>query len=84
MQMNRVLIDVKPRSYEAVIGSGHLADCAEEIESTLGRKPSKIFVITVPPVKKQWAAPLSNSLKKAGLEFELLEFADGESSKTKC
>src|SRR3954466_2830219 len=80
--MTRVLIDLKPRSYEAVIGSGVLADIAEEIESTLGRKPSKTFVVTVPPVKKHWAGPLSDSLKKAGLECELLEFADGENNKT--
>src|SRR4051794_2781711 len=80
--MNRVLIDVKPRSYEAVIGGGVLTDCGEEIHSALGRKPSKTFVITVPPVKKHWAAPLTTALKKAGLESEVLEFADGESNKT--
>ena len=82
MQMNRVLIDVKPRSYEAVIGGGILADCAEEIESALARKPSRVFVITVGPVKKHWAGPLSSSLKKAGMEAEVLEFGDGESNKT--
>jgi 3-dehydroquinate synthase len=80
--MNRVLIDVKPRSYEAVIGGGVLADCGEEIHSALGRKPSKVFVVTVPPVKKHWSSALTTSLKKAGLESELLEFADGESNKT--
>jgi len=82
MQMNRVLIDIKPRPYEAVIGGGLLADAGEEIQSALGRKPSKVFVITVPPVKKHWAGPLIASLKKAGLGSELLEFADGESNKT--
>src|SRR4051794_21241021 len=80
--MNRVLIDVKPRSYEAVIGGGVLADCGEEIHSALGRKPSKVFVVTVPPVKKHWAGPVAASLKKADLDFEVLEFPDGESNKT--
>src|SRR3954453_23781974 len=79
--MTRVSINVKPRPYEAVIGSGALRDVAEEIESALGRKPSKIFVITVPPVKKHWAAPVSAALKKSGFEHEVLEFADGESNK---
>ncbi len=80
--MTRVLIDVKPHSYEAVIGTGVLADCAEEIESSLGRKPPKTFVVTVPPVKKHWVGRVSDVLKKAGLEYEVLEFADGESNKT--
>src|SRR5256885_12621036 len=80
--MNRVLIDVKPRSYEAVIGGGVLADCGDEIHSALGRTPAKVFVVTVPPVKKHWATPLTTSLKKADLEAEVLEFADGESNKT--
>jgi 3-dehydroquinate synthase len=79
--MTRVPISVKPRPYEAVIGSGVLADIGDEIESALGRKPSKIFVITVPPVKKHWAAPVSAALKKSGFEHEVLEFADGESNK---
>jgi 3-dehydroquinate synthase len=79
--MTRVSINVKPRPYEAVIGSGALRDVAEEIESALGRKPSKTFVITVPPVKKHWGPPVSAALKAAGLECELLEFADGESNK---
>ncbi len=70
-QMNRVLVDVKPRSYEAVIGSGNLADCAEEIETALGRKPSRIFIVTVPPVKKHWVGPATASLKKAGLDIEV-------------
>jgi 3-dehydroquinate synthase len=80
--MTRVSIDVKPRPYDAAIGSGIVADLAEEIESALGRKPSKTFVITVPPVKKHWLGKISSSLKEAGFEHELLEFADGESNKT--
>src|SRR3954464_10607372 len=79
--MTRVSINVKPRPYDAVIGSGALRDVAEEIESALGRKPSKTFVITVPPVKKHWGAPVSAALKAAGLEHEVVEFADGESNK---
>lgn len=81
-QMNRVLIDVKPRSYQALIGGGILAECGEEIESALGHRPSRVFVITVPPVKKHWVSSVGAALKKSGFDFEVLEFADGENNKT--
>jgi len=47
-QMNRVLIDVRPRSYQAVIAAEYLR-VGEEIESALGRRPSRVFVITFLP-----------------------------------
>jgi 3-dehydroquinate synthase len=80
--MTRVLIDVRPRSYEAVIGAGALGDFGDEIESALARKPSKVFVITVPPVKKNCSALLVSILKDKKLDCEILEFGDGESNKT--
>ena len=80
--MTRVPIDVNPRPYAAVIGHGLLGDLGEEIASALGRKPSKTFVVTVPPVKKHWASPVSAVLKESGLEHDVVEFPDGESSKT--
>ena len=80
--MTRVPIDVNLRPYAAVIGHGLLGDLGEEIASALGRKPSKTFVVTVPPVKKHWASPVSAVLKESGLEHDVVEFPDGESSKT--
>jgi len=80
--MTRVPIDVNPRPYAAVIGHGLLGDLAEEIASALGRKPSKTFIVTVPPVRKHWASRVSAVLKENGFEHEVVEFSDGESSKT--
>lgn len=79
--MRRVTVGVQPRPYDVVIEPGALKNAGALVREALGRA-AKLFVITVPPVKKHWADPLSDSLKAAGLECHLLEMQDGERHKT--
>ena len=79
--MRRVTVGVQPRPYDVVIEPGALSHAGALIREVLGR-PAKLFVITVPPVKKHWAEPLGDSLKAAGFSCQLLEMQDGERHKT--
>jgi len=79
--MRRVAVGVQPRPYDVVIEPGSLKNAGTLVRETLGRAP-KLFVVTVPPVRKHWAAPLADSLKAAGLPCHLLEMQDGERHKT--
>ena len=45
----------------------------------LGKR--RVFVVTVPPVRRRWAKVLLKSLATAGIEPTLLEMPDGERSK---
>ena len=79
--MIRVKIAVEPRPYEAVIESGLLAQAGARLRELLdGRE--RVFVVTVPPVRKKWGQPLMSSLKSAGLDAKVIEMADGEPAKT--
>ncbi len=42
---------------------------------------SRIFVVTVPPVRKRWAGKLLRSLKAAGFAAEIIPMPDGEPAK---
>jgi 3-dehydroquinate synthase len=41
----------------------------------------RVFVVTVPPVRRRWAKVLLKSLSASGIEIGLLEMPDGERSK---
>ena len=43
---------------------------------------AQIFLLTSPPIRRHWAAPLRKSFRKAGHEVEMLIMADGERAKT--
>src|SRR3984893_16139837 len=67
------------RSYEVLIGSGLLTKAGEYLGQILeGRR---VFVVTVPPVRRRWAKVLVKSLAAAGIETTILEMGDGERSK---
>ena len=55
---------------------GHAAAALRAIVS----EGSRIFVLTQPPVRKRWLAPLKKSF--AGRRLEVLEMPDGERNKT--
>ena len=58
-------IHVTPRSYQAGIENGLLSRAGAVLGDLLPQA-SRIFVVTVPPVRKRWAAKLVRSLKAAG------------------
>ncbi len=78
--MTRVQIAVPPRPYEAIIESGVLERAGAEIRKVV-RDHSRMFVVTVPPVRKRWGKKLQASLAAAGFEAKILEMPDGERHK---
>ncbi len=78
--MIRVKIAIEPRPYEAVIESGLLARAGACLRELLeGRE--RVFVVTVPPVRRKWGKTLMSSLAAAGIKAKVVEMADGEPAK---
>jgi 3-dehydroquinate synthase len=78
--MPQVTIHVLPRPYQAMIENGILTRAGSVLGELLPQS-SRLFVITVPPVRARWGTKLVNSLKAAGFTPQLLSMADGEPSK---
>ena len=77
--MIRVPVSTPSRSYEVLIGSGLLGRAGETLGTTLENR--RVFVVTVPPVRRRWAKVLLTSLAASGIEAEVLEMPDGERAK---
>ncbi|HKD03894.1 MAG TPA: 3-dehydroquinate synthase [Terriglobales bacterium] len=78
--MIRVVVEVEPRPYEAVIESGLVERAGAQLRELLvGR--AGVFVVTVPPVRRKWGKKLLASLAQAGLDAKMIEMADGEPAK---
>src|ERR1041385_6980042 len=75
--MNRVSIAVQPRPYQALIQSGLLERAGNCLEDLFGTD-KKLFVVTVPPVRKRWGKKLMDSLAAAGFSAKILAMPDGE------
>jgi len=78
--MPQVTIHVMPRPYQASIENGIL-NRAGSVLSELLPQASRVFVLTVPPVRKRWSAKLVSSLKAAGFDPQVIVMPDGEPSK---
>ena len=78
--MPQATIHVLPRPYQAWIENGLLTR-AGSVLSELLPQASRIFVITVPPVRKRWGAKFIASLKASGFVPEVIMMPDGEPSK---
>src|SRR5450755_1837598 len=77
--MISVPVSTPSRSYEVLIGSGLLGCAGECLGAILENR--RVFVVTVPPVRRRWAKALLKSLAVSGIEAEVLEMADGERAK---
>jgi len=75
--MNRVNIQVPPRPYQAIIENGLLAGAGGLLHDLLGGG-KKLFVVTVPPVRRRWGKKLMDSLSAAGFSARFVEMPDGE------
>ncbi len=64
------------RSYEVLLGSGLLARAG----SLLGKivEGRRVFVVSVPPVRRRWGKVLLKSLADSGVQADILEMPDGE------
>ena len=63
--MPQATIHVLPRPYQAWIENGLLTRAGSVLAELLPQA-SRIFVVTVPPVRKRWGSKLLTSLKAAG------------------
>src|SRR6476660_7596931 len=79
--MTRVTISLPPRPYDAVIESGLLHRSGEALRNIFSAKGPRLFIVTVPPVRRQWAKKLTASLSAAGFVPKILEMPNGERHK---
>lgn len=77
MAMTRVNINIAPRPYQAIIENDLLGASGSVLHDILGGG-KKLFVVTVPPVRRRWGKKLLNSLSAAGLSAKFVEMPDGE------
>ena len=78
--MPQATIHVLPRPYQAWIENGLLIR-AGSILGELLPQASRIFVVTVAPVRKRWGAKFVSALKSAGFEPQVIMMPDGEPAK---
>jgi 3-dehydroquinate synthase len=80
--MSRVLINLAHAPYEAVIEGALLSRIGSELLRVLENRPSRVFVITVSPVRRRYGKLVERSLRQAGIDHEILVMPDGERAKT--
>jgi 3-dehydroquinate synthase len=77
--MIRIPVSAPSRSYEVLLENGLLARAGKQLAKIL--KTRRVFVVSVPPVRRRWGKVLLKSLAEAGFEAQMLEMADGERAK---
>jgi 3-dehydroquinate synthase len=77
--MIRIRVSAPSRSYPVLLENGLLARAGKHLAKIL--KTRRVFVVSVPPVRRRWAKVLLKSLADAGFEAQMLEMADGERAK---
>jgi 3-dehydroquinate synthase len=75
--MTTVQVAVQPRAYEACIESGLLGKAGEILRRLLPEQ-SRLFVVTVAPVKRKWAKKLIGSLEGVGFAAKVVAMPEGE------
>lgn len=78
--MPQATIHVLPRPYQALIENGLLTRAGSVLGELLPQA-SRIFVVTVPPVRKRWGSKFLNALKSSGFNPQIITMPDGEPSK---
>ena len=78
--MPQATIHVPSGPYQAWIENGLLARAGSVLGDLLPRA-SRLFVITVAPVRRRWGAKLISSLKATGFTPEVIVMPDGEPAK---
>lgn len=78
--MAQATIHVPPRPYQARIENGLLGRSGSLLAELLPQA-SRVFVVTVPPVRRRWGSKLVRSLTSAGFKPQVLQMPDGEPAK---
>jgi 3-dehydroquinate synthase len=90
--MSRVTIALPPRPYDAVIENGLLQRSGETLRDLFSvifsvaagdsaAQHQRLFVVTVPPVRRKWGKKLMASLSAAGFTAKIVEMPNGERHK---
>lgn len=75
-----VRVDLGPRSYDIIVGSGLLARTGEIIAPSLARP--FVFILTDENVAAQYLAPLKDTLARSGITCDSMILPPGEATKT--
>jgi 3-dehydroquinate synthase len=78
--MPQATIHVLPRPYQASIENGLLSRAGSVLADVLPDS-SRVFVVTVAPVRKRWGSKFLASLKAAGFNPQVIMMPDGEPAK---
>ena len=78
--MITIPVNVQPRSYDVLIESGLLTRAGGLLRNLLPAG-SRLFVITVAPVRRKWGKKLMSSLAAAGFDAKIVEMPEGERHK---
>ena len=78
--MPQATVHVLPRPYQASIEIGLLSRAGSVLNELLPNA-SRVFVVTVAPVRKRWGAKFLSSLKAAGFNPQVIMMPDGEPAK---
>src|SRR5437763_8530282 len=76
--MIRVTLAAPGKPYDACIENGLIERAGSHLHEIVS---GRVFVVTVPPVRRRWGKKLVASLSAAGFATKLLEIADGEPAK---
>ncbi len=74
--MIRIPVRASSRSYQVLLGGGLLERAGEHLGTLVRHR--RVFVVTVPPVRRRWGKVFLTSLAEAGVQADTLEMADGE------
>lgn len=78
--MQKVVVKVPAGSYAARIEAGLLRHAGKLLRKEFPGH-TRLFIVTVAPVRRRWGKILWSSLKMAGFAAEFLEMPDGEAHK---
>jgi 3-dehydroquinate synthase len=79
-RMAQVTVHVQPRPYQARIENGLLTRAGSVLGELL-LQASRIFVVTVPAVRKRWGGKFVRSLTASGFKPQVVPMPDGEPAK---
>src|SRR4051794_35224924 len=74
--MLQISVRTPSRNHPVLLGRGLLASAGKPLAAILDGR--RVFVVTVPPVRRRWAKILTQSLESARNPTTVLEMADGE------
>jgi 3-dehydroquinate synthase len=80
--VKKITVKTKSATYPVLVQRGSLKSAGKTIAKLLPSRKSRCFVVSVAPVLTAWGSELEKALTDAKIDYTILEFADGERSKT--